>query len=361
MNPMSYVQAGVRTSNEGPEVTWIGPNPFQKGTCLGFEDGTLVCFPRERDFSVRPITIKVGNEAINGVANVGSSSVAISTRSNVTFIEVITREDAPRAVFNEGAHGVVSTKSGYFVAPRGIQGLLIVKPDRGPQQKMRVTTGMGRQLYFYRTIALHDGSGRETLVFANRQNGVGLSDFKGEQDERGVHTLCFAGLDVVDVCGIVDGSLSAIAISQKAEVLWIRDSSSHADPITMKMVGIEGKVYRVLATSRSLFVLSEKALYVWHGLVEEVFAQRSASVKLQPFAIPIRAIDMSLFDEHIMLVLEENGVAGIPIGDLEAPNFNFPNLDTVRSHDMSRRAQIEDYAPRVEHYNSRQGMVLAGS
>jgi hypothetical protein len=189
-----------------------------------------------------PIKITASKEAINGVAAIGSASIAISTRSEVTFIEVITPQDAPRAVFGGGAHGVVATKSGYFIAPRGIHGLLVVKPDRSPEQKMRVTTGTDRQLYFYRMVALHDSSGRETLVFANRRHGVGLSDFNGAQDKRGVHTLFFDGLDVVDVCGVAEGSLSAIAISPKAEVLWIRDSSTHDNPITTKMVGIEGKV-----------------------------------------------------------------------------------------------------------------------
>jgi hypothetical protein len=265
-------------------------------------------------------------------------------------------------VFDGGAHGVVATKSGFFIAPRGVHGLLIVKPDRGPQQKMRVTTGMDRPLYFYRMTALHNSTGRETLVFANRRHGVGLSEFSGVEAKRGVHTLCFAGLDVIDVCGVSTGSLSAIAISPKAEVLWIHDSSTHNDPITTKMVGMEGKIYRVLATPRTLFVLTSKALYVWRGLVEEVFLQRSTHARLQPLVIPMEAIDMSMFNEYLFLVLAENGIAELPLRDLEVSPVDQVATDRESRHsvEMSQHAQMEDFAPKWERYESQQEMAGVG-
>lgn len=315
MNPIDRFR--IATFHDA-EVTWVGPDPFRRGLCLGFDNGTLV-FTDFASYESKPQEFSRSKEAINGVASIGSTSLAVSTRSDVTFVEVIAPQNAPSVVFEGGAHSVVATKSGYFIAPRGADGILLVKPDREPEQKMRVTSGWGgKPLYFYRMTALHDGSGRETLVFANRTGGVGLSHFKGGEDRRGVHTLGYDGLDVIDVCGVSEGSLSALAISPAGEILWIRDASTHDDPIATKLTGIEGKVYRVLATPRTLFVLSSKNLYVWRDLVEQVLSQKSSTLRLQPLVIPVEAIDMSLINDHLFLVLAENGVAGIPIEELES-------------------------------------------
>jgi hypothetical protein len=364
MNPVGLFRAAIRQSTEGPDVTWVGPNPFQNGLCLGFDNGTIIFSATAAKHTTGHQQISPSKEAINGVAAIGSTSLAVSTRADVTFIEIISPQVAPRAVFDGGTHGVVATKSGYFVAPRGAKGLLIVKPDREPEQKMRVTTGMDRQLYFYRMIALHDASGKETLVFANRKNGVGLCEFKGNVDNRNVHTLSFNGLDVVDVCGVAVGSLSAVAISPKAEVLWIKDTSKHDDPITTKMSGIEGHVYRVLATARSLFVLSSKALYVWTDLVEHVLFNKKHSSFLQPLVIPMEAVDMSLIDnEYLFLVLAVNGIASLKISDLEKQPFDQSGLDAESrlSIEMSQKTKMEDFVPRWERHDIQQGMMATAN
>jgi hypothetical protein len=77
-----------------------------------------------------------------------------------------------------------------------------------------------------------------------------------------------------------------------------------------------------------------------------------------PEAAPLSA-ELSLFDEHLVLVLAENGIAGIPLQDLEASHIDqdLADRERVLSLEMSRRAQIEDYAPQWEHHESQQRML----
>jgi hypothetical protein len=362
MNPTEPFSAAVRTFSDGPDVTWIGPNPFASGLCIGFDNGTIL-FETATGYTTRPQEISPAKEAINGVAAIGTSSLAVSTRSDVTFIQIESPINSSRAVFPGGAHGVVATQSGYFIAPLGAKGLLLARPETGPQQMMHVTPGTEGQLYFYRMTALHDTTGKETLVFANRRNGVGLSEFKGDEVERNVHTLRFEGLDVVDVCGISQGSLSAIAISPKAEVLCIRDTSKRDDPVAMRLGGIEGQVYRVLATPQHLFVLSSKALYVWVNLVDKVLYNKTTTPRSHPLVLPLEAVDMSLYDnEYLLLVMAVNAIMSVKISDLEK---QASDQDTVTrlpktSIEMSRKTEVEDFVPDWQRDDVQQG-VMAGT
>jgi hypothetical protein len=80
---------------------------------------------------------------------------------------------------------------------------------------------------------------------------------------------------------------------------------------------------------------------------------------LQPLAIPVEAIDMSIFDERLFLVLAANGIVPIPLRDLELSPIqqDLTDRDNRRSVEMSRRTQIEDYTPATwEHSESLQGM-----
>ena len=41
MNPTVSVQTSVCEFTDGPEVTWVGSNPFADGFSLGFDDGSI--------------------------------------------------------------------------------------------------------------------------------------------------------------------------------------------------------------------------------------------------------------------------------------------------------------------------------
>ena len=337
MNPVVSVETFVREFTHGPEVTWVGPSPFAGGISLGFDDGSIMFsdVATGRSEGLRQ-QVSEAKEAINGIAAIGTSSLAVSTRSDVTFIQLDDPAKDTRVVFAGGAHGVISTQSGYFVAPLGMRGLLIVKPDASNDQEFNVITSTKNNLYFYRVVTLRDTAGTEFLVSANRGNGVGVRRFHGEQDGRSIHTMRFEGLDVVDVCSVSSGSLSAVAISSRGEVLWLKDASKRDEPLVMQLTGIEGQVYRVLATTQHLFVLSSKALYVWSYLVESVLVNQEFARQSSPHVRYLEAVDMSLLnDDSLMLVMGTNTIEGFKIDDI------------IRdSSSLSSISKLEDFTPR---------------
>jgi hypothetical protein len=364
MSPITLLAKTMHGSDGGPDVTWAGPNPFRKGLCFGFEDGTIVFLSDETGNSSEHHKISPSSEAINGVAAIGASSLAVSTRSDVSFIQNDSKKGNPRAAFPGGAHGVIATRSGYFVAPRGPSGLLIVKPTSDDVQPMTVTEGNVGHLYFSRVAAARDAEGRETLVFANRRNGVGLSPFNGEEQRRNVHTMRFDGIDVVDVCTPVIDSPAAIAISMAAEVLWIKNASTHDDPLAMRLDGVEGPVYRVLATPRHLFVLSSKALYMWLDLVGQVLFGKGPPTSSSPLVLPMQAVDMSLIEhESLVVVLAANAVTRLALSDLERAGLEV--LKAVHAEhapadlgvEMSRRTRLQDLFPKWHSADTEQRMM----
>lgn len=315
MTPAGPLFADAGESSFDPDVTWVGPNAFSSGLCLGFDDGTIAFADIETGEKSKHQKISASKEAINGLAVFGNTNLAASTRADVTFFQV---GNVTPVRVHVGAHGIVATNSGYFVAPLGANGLLWAKFNGGRPPKISVSEGLEDQLYFYRTIALHDSAGKETLVFANRRNGVGLSNFSGMDGGGHIHTVSFEGFDVIDVCGVVPGSLAAVAISPKAELFWIKDSSTQDDPVSMRLNGIEGRVCRVLATRKDLFVLSSKALYVWQDLVTKALFDSAVVPHPHPFVLPMEAVDMCLYNDNcLVLVLAVNGLIKVELSDLE--------------------------------------------
>lgn len=315
---MDFRRLGTDVSPGNPDVTWVGGNPFEPGFCLGFDNGGIMLLDITAGREGKMQVISPTGDAINGVASIGTSSLAVSTRSEVSFIQLKGPGDHPRANFPGGAHGVVATRSGYFIAPLGAKGLLVVKPTNDYVQPMGLAGGGRDELYFYRMAALSDGVGKEILIFANRKNGVGVSDFNGSREGHHIHTMGFEGGDVVDVCGIAPNSLAAIAITKTAELLWIRDSSKRDDPIVTKLSGLSGHIYRVLATPDHLFVLSSKALYVWPNIVARARDGRFVGSEVMRMELPVEAADMSVIDgKWLALVMGSNAISVTEITDIE--------------------------------------------
>jgi hypothetical protein len=362
MNRTHLIVETIDGSPAGPDITWAGANPFEQGLSFGLENGSIVFTSDKTGKRVLHPQMSPSGEPINGLAGIGAYSLAVSTRAEVSFIQLDLPNDRRRAVFPGGSHGVIATKSGYFVAPLGPAGLLVVKPTNADQQPMNVTDKNEGQLYFSRVAALSDNKGREVLIFANRRNGFGTSSFNGDEGGRHVHTMRFEGIDVIDVCPVAPNSHAAIAISMKAEVLWIQDASRHDDPLAMRLSGVEGPVYRVLATPRHLFVLSSKALYVWTDLVEHVLFNDKVLPNPSPLVLPVKAVGMSLIrDEHLFLVMGANAVMSIAISDFERESVAYtePHSFAILSPEMSQETKLENFSPRWQFSDVEQRMMAA--
>src|SRR5262245_824860 len=109
MNHRGHFEMPGWFPTEGPDVTWVGPNPFQYGLCLGFDDGSIRLTTTDPTAGGTHQKISPSGDAVNGVASIGTTSLAVSTRSEITFLEIETPSHTSPVFFEGGAHGVVTT------------------------------------------------------------------------------------------------------------------------------------------------------------------------------------------------------------------------------------------------------------
>src|SRR3954453_14673839 len=113
----------------GFDISWAGlARPWREGFCFGSEDGRIKFAAFDSNEGPAPIIVVESREAINGVGFSGDM-IAVSTRAEVVFWQLSeSSEDYEKGTFTGGAHGVTVTPAGNFVAPLGIDGLLIKNP-----------------------------------------------------------------------------------------------------------------------------------------------------------------------------------------------------------------------------------------
>lgn len=325
---------------QGPEVTWAGPNHLTEGLCFGFDDGSVSFWIAATDQASQRFPVSRSKEAVNGVAHIGTHWFAVSTRADISFMHVEDDTNTGRATYPAGSHGIVASPSGYYFAALGNSGLLVAKPERG-EQLIHV---MGRDqddLYFNKVAIVHDAS-HEVLVFANRRHGVGVCEFQGLAGSRTVQTLNFEGLDVVDVCGIRPNCLAAIAISPKAELIFLNDVLSQDRPISVRLGSIQGVAYRVLCARGHVFVLTSKAVYVCFDFVEAALLRQGVTRK-PPLVLPLEAIDINIMaDQHLILVMADNQVKMVNIDRLieesDSWNDSFQHLSPSARYRVSEES-----------------------
>ncbi len=303
----------------GPDVTWAGANPFSTGFCFGFDDGTVAFTDENGVRDVLREKYSESGEPINGLASDGATCFAVSTRSDVTFVMKNADGGSTASIFPSGSHGIAVTHSGYYVSPLGINGLLVMKPSPEEiKQPMRIAEGPKDRLYFLRALPLHDERGKEALVFATRRDGVGYTAFAGNESVRNVHTITSLGLDIIDVCEIRPGTLATAAISIDGILMLFSDVLNSLHPITIKLGGIEGTVYRLLSSRGHLFVLTSKAMYAWLGLIDGLLDGNPIEENSVPVIMPMEAVDATLVRDTVLLVvMAVNEVRRIDIRTIE--------------------------------------------
>jgi hypothetical protein len=200
---MNLAGMGVRKFRNF-ETSWAGPGRMRGEFCLGSEDGRILLTDDQLNPSMNlkesPLT---SPEAVNGVAFL-PNLIAVSTRCEVVFATLQpVNGKGLRSVFPAGAHGVITTPSGYCVAPLGRGGLMVVKPSAGEYQPVVVKRVSHKPADFYKVVSITYAGG-EVLTCAARKDGVAVIPFSPEGSGL-VSSLTYPGLDVVDVCSLGGG------------------------------------------------------------------------------------------------------------------------------------------------------------
>jgi len=302
-------------------VSWAGPCPswIAADVCLGSEEGRLFFSPGEGRLHPGDNRFLGSGEAVNGVAFLGNDRIAISSRSELSFMTVPRHpgETPLRAVFPAGAHGVIAAASGYFVAPLGPSGIMMYKP--GSQQPHPLTVHrFDPALNLYRAISIVD-KGAETLVFAARSEGIISVGALGDPTTKLDSHHCWESSDksdIIDVCSLAPQTRSIAALNWDNEILLIRDVLSETErPAPFQFPGIAGTAYRILSMQGHLVVLTSRSLYVLEGLGHRFL--EGHPVHREPTRVasfPMDAVDINPCGEGQFLVVLPEAVNMIDLG-----------------------------------------------
>src|SRR5262249_36964173 len=153
--------------------------------------------------------------------------------------------------------------SGYFVAPLGRAGIMMLRAGSGPDDPVGVITSDKEGLYFYRVLTMAGRQGQDLLACAARKGGIGITEIRWGQNTYNIELATFAGLDVVDVCAVNadPGSPAIAALGRDGTLILVRDALHDNAPLSLKFDTVQGTAYRLLSAGGHLFLLTSRGLY----------------------------------------------------------------------------------------------------
>jgi hypothetical protein len=308
------------------DVSWAGRGRNSGEFCFGSEDGKVL-FTDEHlnDAKVLKESPLQSVEAINGLAFL-HDRIGLSTRCEVVFVsQPGVNGNGFRSVFPAGAHGIIATASGYFVAPLGRSGLLIAKPSSGNDQPLTISRVSHKPINFYKVVHIPYGGG-EVLAIAARLDGVAAMPFSS--DGTGLFSsFTYPGLDVVDVCSLGQNlaAPAIAAVSRDCTLILSKDALYDPHPTTIKFDEFKGTAYRVLYHDGNLLLLTSRAVYLLAGLGRRFLNGEPVGLTPTPTkAIILEAVDANIGDQQTLLVVVPDGV--IPIA-LDLPIGGAPSAE----------------------------------
>jgi hypothetical protein len=303
---------------QGQSITWVGECPWTNTLCFGSEDGKLH-FTQDSPEIGEAI---IATDAINAVA-FADNLFAVSSRHEVRIGRRPAQNGGGLDVFSHGfrggAHGVVASQTGAFLAPIGDQGLLLLKLDH---------CGVGVQtashwdlpFNFYKLIRLGTApQGEEVFASAGRGDGLLAFPFSKEAvSVSGTHHS-FEAHDIVDVCPLNDPHypLAVACLSRSRAVFLIRDVIEDQTPFALNYGGIQGTPYSLLSAQGHLFLLTDRELIILPNVASRFLRGESLVGPLEIACVPVNVSEAFLRrDQAILLIEEDSSVAQLEIEDL---------------------------------------------
>jgi hypothetical protein len=305
---------------EGFEICWAGPHPYKPtGFCFGSMDGKIQFMDDNMRPTGEPRLISKSQEAINGVAGLGLSRVDRLARRDARprfgyWLGVSTREAVDVTWFGDhppgiskgmaipnGAHDIVSSADGCFLAPMGIDGLTVLRPSLKLEHNSAISYSADGW-YAYR-VATSTTTRNSMLMCASRQFGVATGRLvKGEPVLR---TAPLAGQDIIDVCSIESRGMAAL--SRSGSVILFRDMlDTTPRSFTARFPkSIQGVAYRVFYSHGHIVILTSKGLHVVGELAAR-FWRHDPTVDHEILKVPLEAVDANIVRGRWLFVMLTN-------------------------------------------------------
>jgi hypothetical protein len=316
----SDVEAKTLPDIKGDEISWAGECPWTGGPCFGSEGGKLY-IPQlfnPADYGLGPVAVwpfPVADDVINGVA-FSNTSVGVSTANEVRVYE---RPSFPRPLeqigftFDGGAHGITATASGGFIAPLGIDGLLLIDvlPDR--KITMRNTLVPQPSPNFYKIASLGRVGRKEIFACAARDRGILAATLDGTNIQQLTgHSL--PGLDFIDVCSLRSPKwpLAMAALSTERTLVLSRNVLEDL-PRPLHIEGLSGKAYSLLSAKGHIFLLTSGMLVILPNLASRFLENDTWDRPLIISEISIQAVDFYLKGEQTIYTILVDSVLALDI------------------------------------------------
>jgi hypothetical protein len=311
---------------QGQSISWVGECPWTDTLCFGGEDGKLIISRGCPEIGKKTNTnfFPLATDAINAVA-FADNLFAVTSRNEVVIGRRKAQQDGGglevfcSAFQRGGAHGVVASQTGVFLAPIGDQGFWILN-HQNDQLDVQMASLQDFPFNFYKLTRLGTAPQAEE-VFGSAGRCDGLLAFRYSKEAAsvsGTHHR-FEAHDIVDVCSLNDPHypLAVACVSRSRAVFLIRNVLEDQTPFALNFGGIQGTPYTLLSAQGHLFLLTDRELVTLPNVASRFLRDGFLAGPLEIACIPVNVSEAFLRqDQAILLIEEDSSVAQLEIEDL---------------------------------------------
>jgi hypothetical protein len=292
------------------EVSWAGTHPLIEGYCLGSEDGRFKLISTTGS-EMRTAQLVDSGEAINGIAFSGNV-IAASTRCEVVFHNpnpIAESDGSGFYPYDGGAHGVLATSAGGFVAPLGTGGLLRAPMVDG---QLHPVANMIRdkEVDLYKLVSLYGDGERDVIAAASRRDGIFTFDLVSSVNDGRPNSGPYykaPELDVVDLCSFDSPNwpFAIAALGADGSLHLFHDIMGKQQPISFRLNGLIGAFYAILHSQGHVFVLTSKAFYTFPNLASQFLGASIGDEILDIRVEYLSAVDAYIARDEILIVMAD--------------------------------------------------------
>jgi hypothetical protein len=344
----------------GPQVTWAGEFPWRfeggplqpKHLCFGTDDGSIFVMDREGK-TLDSLKSPRNLESINGVAFT-ESMMAVSTPAEVVVLTKPTPQVEPRSfLFEQGAHEVIATGRGEFLAPMGLKGVMHLRKRSEEVVQRNDFRHVDFDIYFYKMAYVGmTGEGTEIVACAARRHGLltvsidseGKPEWIGMNKGQGADGV--QEIDVIDVCPLPSDEypFAVVALGIDNTLHFTFDIRHENPSMGLRFQEMRGTAYTLLAGGGHLFVLTSEEFYILPGLGARFLSKERFRTKVPVFRHPIAAFDCSIAYGELILLIREGAVAVYEISKL-LPHLTFSPDEHSRVDETNDTNLLDEMTP----------------
>lgn len=300
------------------EFTWAGECRWTGNLCAGTENGRIVFYAGIVDGSSDEWSEELAEEAING-ADFFGEYLGLSTRSEILLYRRSPQGKLDLVVSGDrGAHGILATPRGQFIAPMGPEGLFCIDALKFGSPKCSIDCVQDTKFNFYSLTYLARSGQADLLASAARTDGLLAIAFDESGDHNPVFGLTSPEIDFIDVCSLKSPQwpFAVVGLCLDRSLVFIRDIRSELQPQKLRFDEFRGTPYTILSAQGHVFVLTRREAFVLPDLASRYLQEEQLDQPVQGRHLDIDAVDAFTAYEKYLLIITDDGVGQCDIKQL---------------------------------------------